>query len=239
MKSDSFLFCGHEWSPCMEGGRIIHPDMPWMWYAEPEHVNEGLMLSARNSCMEVHHWDGNTYHPTVSASTMMSVDSFGYGTFSAEIRLPRGRNLWPSFWLTGAESWPPEIDIVEAWTNKTGGYLSLSDPHFPWVHPNWRVTHNIHWKRTDGSHGYLGSRRIPLIRLTKDPSRHFVTYECVWNPYELTFKADGRVIRSYGRDYADKIAGSRFRAVFNLWTTGSDFTLERPMAIKNFSHMAL
>jgi hypothetical protein len=31
------------------------------------------------------------------------------GTFQA----PTAKGTWPAFWLTGAQSWPPEIDILE------------------------------------------------------------------------------------------------------------------------------
>lgn len=33
--------------------------------------------------------------------------------FSGEFKAPIAKGTWPAFWLTGAESWPPEIDIAE------------------------------------------------------------------------------------------------------------------------------
>ena len=32
-------------------------------------------------------------------------------------KLPYGDNLWPAFWMWSWDSWPPEIDIFEGYTN--------------------------------------------------------------------------------------------------------------------------
>ena len=37
-----------------------------------------------------------------------------YGWFEARIKVPKGRGLWPAFWmLPQSRKWPPEIDIME------------------------------------------------------------------------------------------------------------------------------
>lgn len=53
-----------------------------------------------------------------------------YGRFEIRCQVPRGRGLWPAFWLLpDPPSWPPEIDILEILGHETEkAYLSL---HWP------------------------------------------------------------------------------------------------------------
>jgi len=46
-----------------------------------------------------------------------SLQSFKYGALKVKFILPGGNHLWPAIWVYDCETWPPEIDIVEAWTN--------------------------------------------------------------------------------------------------------------------------
>ena len=45
-----------------------------------------------------------------------STTGYRYGWFEAKIKLPKGKNLWPAFWMWAWDSWPPEIDIFEGYT---------------------------------------------------------------------------------------------------------------------------
>jgi len=52
---------------------------------------------------------------------------------SGEVMLPTIKSTWPAFWLTGVDSWPPEIDLVE----------------FKGAPINWMNTvTGEHWKKT-------------------------------------------------------------------------------------------
>ncbi len=60
--------------------------------------------------------------------------SFGYGTITARIKVPKGQALWPAFWLIGADEatngWPGvgEIDVMELPGTTTTMYSTLHGP---------------------------------------------------------------------------------------------------------------
>jgi beta-glucanase (GH16 family) len=228
----------------MEGGRIIHPKQPWMWYdCDAVYVEDSTAeLYAYREPNVIHHWDGKTYHPNVACGLIRTEKPLGKGFISADIQLPRGKNLWPAFWLVGSgEPWPQcgEIDIVEAWTDKCGSYFRATIPQPPYLVPSWNTTTNIHCQEDDGRHGYTGSRRLPLLFSLKRPAHNFIKYEVEWRQDIITFRVNGKTIRTYGYDVAKHLHDKRMNVIFDLWTTGEDFTCETPMKIRNFEYKPL
>ena len=78
-----------------------------------------------------------TKTPSGYASGRMDTEnkvSFGYGTITARIQVPKGQGLWPAFWLQGADAstipWPQsgEIDVFELPSTTTTVYSTLHGP---------------------------------------------------------------------------------------------------------------
>jgi beta-glucanase (GH16 family) len=82
-----------------------------------------------------------------------------YGYFEIRARVPKGRGLWPTFWMLQPGKWPPEIDILE-----TRGHR-----------PN--IIHlNLHWTK-DGAPTFAGCRiNVP------DADTKFHSYGVLWTP---------------------------------------------------------
>jgi beta-glucanase (GH16 family) len=91
-----------------------------------------------------------------------------YGYFEMRARLPRGKGLWPAFWLLPADlSWPPELDVME----------SIGDPG--------RVYATAHSKALE--------RPTTELHVT-DPDA-FHVYAVSWDPKQIAWFIDGREVK--------------------------------------------
>lgn len=225
---------GYRWTASMEGGRIIHPDEPWMWYDYESVFTENgtAELIAHNEKRTVKFWEGSVFKPTVACGVMRSVETFGYGTFSAEIKLPKGKNLWPSFWLVGDGHWPDsgEIDICEAETNGMGLYY-----RFPL---GWKTTNNVHYA-LDGEHKQIKMKNISILKQIYNPSNKFIKYEAEWRPNKITFFVNGKTAREVGWDVTRHFVGERMHVIFNTKTTSEHYTCDTPMIVRKFKYEEL
>ena len=59
----------------------------------------------------------------VLARERFNVSRGGGYDFAGDFKAPTARGTWPAFWLTGVDSWPPEIDMAE-W--KGSGKISFN-----------------------------------------------------------------------------------------------------------------
>jgi beta-glucanase (GH16 family) len=146
---------------------------------------------------EVRYWDGNTYHPYVAVGLLRSTEPFDFGTFSCEMKLPKGHNLSASFWLSGDNTWPPEIDVEECW-DRNGKVFDWFTSEFPWFNPSWRTTNNVHYNDCKGDPNTktsIKSKNIPWCKQKLDPAENFIEYSCLWKPDTIEFYANGKLTR--------------------------------------------
>lgn len=103
-----------------------------------------------------------------------------YGYFEIRAKLPRGRGLWPAFWLLPVSgAWPPELDVFE--------HLGR-DPDR--IH----IGYATRGPRPDGKPGRAGEGRYVEA---PGATEGFHTYGVSWQPERLRFYVDDREVQSY------------------------------------------
>lgn len=101
-----------------------------------------------------------------------------YGRFEARIKVPRGKGVWPAFWLLGGNiddvGWPRcgEIDIMEHIGREPSA-----------------VYGTIHGPEYSGAKGIGGSYVLPNDKLVAD---EFHVYAIEWTSDEIRWLIDGK-----------------------------------------------
>ena len=266
--NNNIIWCGHEWQCCMEGYRLINTLNPYQWYSEHcvRILDSGtLVLTMEKDPRQIKHWDGEIYNPEYGVGTLRSVEAYSYGTFKAKVMLPKGKGLWPSFWLTckethlefeyerkfrGQSLWPAggEIDAPEGWS-RNDKYFTMFIAQPPYVCPSWRIsTTNIHYAE-NGKHASIGTRNIPWCKQHKSPVDNYIEYEIEWLPDKITIKANGKIVR---QDTKSAIAitnhwksiGQKpgMAVIFNVWIEDpayNDVSIYNDMYVKDFEYLPM
>lgn len=110
-----------------------------------------------------------------TGGAMTTKAAYTYGLFEINCRFPAGKGFWPAFWLSGAESWPPEIDVLEF------------DGTFP-----RRCSNNVHWRINTKTTESCGMD----YGTSQDLSTGFHKYSMAWFPEKIIIYFDGQELRT-------------------------------------------
>lgn len=230
MDNKRLNWAGREWECSMEGGRIIHPSQPYYHIAgDMAHVEAGgiLRLGLADSPRTVVH-DGGTFTPRYAVGTVRTVDTYSYGRFSADIILPKGGGAWPAFWLTGADNWPPEIDILEGYADRNGSYLDVFTNKFPFINVRYACESNVHYRDSGLEHRSTGAVAVKRAVLgKKQPHEQYNNYAVDWRPDSIRFYYNGQLVNEVLTPQChdmvnnvhnrDKAVPPRMYVVLNYW----------------------
>lgn len=131
---DNFKFFNKdEWRIGQPWGEF-HPDFPYQYYGKDSVFikDDCLILNQIYSPKQLITWyDSNkVYDIPYSVGLVTSFRSFEYGFYEFEVELPYGTGLWPAVWLSCVDSWPPEIDIIEAYSDDKDNYKNNLQSNF-------------------------------------------------------------------------------------------------------------
>jgi hypothetical protein len=176
---------GHPWG-------FFHTDQLWWYWSEDATFLSGESLILENKYLpktiykkDLPKWQQKPELPDEftlpwASGLISSKRSFTYGWIEAEIKLPVEKMQWSAFWLSGTNSWPPEIDIFEAYTDQDVNEIEMRP--------------NIHWGTgntwQEGKKDY-GAPRI----FVKSPEERFVQYAIHWTDNFIKFYFDGQLVQ--------------------------------------------
>jgi hypothetical protein len=166
------------------------------------------------------------------------VEQFGYGTFELEAKLPCGQPYaWPAFWMWSWESWPPEIDIIEAYSNSRGSYFNWTGEIL--LGKIWRCETNIHLGQQPKNYS-LGAKKHRFT--IKDPSKNWIKYKLVWTKDYLEFYYDDKLVRVVDDEKSiSQLRGKKMNVIINnsLQKPYLDKTKTYQFMVKNFKYLSL
>ena len=150
-----------------------------LWYLSPDDTPN---FEVSDGSLKIFPAAGTRYHRDYRHITTDGKFYQTYGYFEMEAKLPRGRGVWPAFWLLNHDQpdpYRPEIDIMEAYPG--GG------PESGWGDADLRP---VMFESTAhlGEGRRLGSHKLS----TPDLSAGYHKYAVKWEPGKQTFYFDGQ-----------------------------------------------
>lgn len=135
----------------------------------PYQVARGMLVIAaiKRTCPQ---WPSQAYLSGAIATTDRF--EFQYGYMEARMQLPRGKGLWPAFWMVNQHGWPPEIDMLD---------LPTRLYHDTEYHAGIISEHEDH---SGGGDMDVGT----------DVYDGFHTYGAEWGPQQIVFYFDRREV---------------------------------------------
>ena len=181
---------GYDWLTQERWGQI-HTDKNFVWYDDTAVIVDDQGFLHLKTHYNPKYFSDLNVTSNIGVGLISCTSPFKFGTYEIEAKLPEGKNLWPAFWMWSFDSWPPEIDVFEAYSNNRGSYFSLNY-NFETKLSIWDVDSNVWWNKK-GKNSMLGGKSGWFG--IKNPSKNFIKYKLVWSPDGLKFFYDNKLIR--------------------------------------------
>jgi hypothetical protein len=164
--TDLTTYNGYSWGQ-------YHPDQLWQYFDDDMVKYEDGVFLLR-TLKKPKQFDDIVI--PFATGVVSSSHTYMYGYFETDIFFPTSNQQWPAFWLTGSITWPPEIDVVEAYSKNDdyGGYR--------------RFQPNIHY----GDKMKIGAINIPL---PKSLCQDYIKFGMEWQADYIKFYYNGYLVK--------------------------------------------
>jgi beta-glucanase (GH16 family) len=209
-------WCGYDWITEERWGKI-HPEKLDWWYdasAVTVDQNGWLHLGTHKNLQKISLESGEEVESPIGAGLVSCTSrDFHWGTYEIEAKLPAGKCLWPAFWMWSWNTWPPEIDIMEGYSNEAGSYFRWNPLGF------WNAQTNIHFSDTvTGKNKSIGGKARPFT--FKNPAEEFINYRLVWKPTAIYFYYNNRLVRKVtDRNILEQVNATEMNVIINNGVT--------------------
>jgi len=250
---NTIKWSGYEWMLQERWGQV-HPEKAHWWYdSKMVEVDSNNVLHLRTG-PSVKTFTDLGITSQIGAGLVSCTEEFSYGTFKINAKLPYGRNLWPAFWMWSWSDWPPEIDVMEAYSDKNPGHYSLDGRVTFWdrffkrlktyaIYPSFKTT------KQDGSKQMVNTDSIVRFKTIKEPDRTFIEYKCIWAPDYIKIYYDNIIMFEiqastsiHKKNLLDQLHGHKMNVIINNGVTSYvplDYLPESDFMISNFEYTPL
>lgn len=221
-------FAGYKWRTQQPWGDF-HPNNPIWWY-DPSCVDvtdNTLRLQTKYHYREATVNGVNIHKNRIGVGLVSSENPFTHGTFEADVMLPAGSGLFPAFWLFGFKTWPPEIDIFEGWSRKSGLYTSKGIPYYS-------LASNVWFGKGDKPENIKSKSHMVWKRFDKE----YTNFKLVWTPEEISIYYDGKLVRQVtDKKILTQYKDTEMWVVFNNGVDKpEEYKNDSVMLVKNFKY---
>lgn len=226
---------GYEWLTQERWGQI-HPGKNFTWY------DETAVSIDENNYLHLKTQYNPKFFPELNVTSNNGIGlvscttKFGHGTYEIEAKLPSGKYLWPAFWMWSFDSWPPEIDVFEAYSNKYGSYFNI-DLSLKGGLGIWHVATNVWWKDKDsdiqlgGQNSWFG---------LKNPAKNFIKYKLIWTNDSIKFYYNEKLVRNVtDKKVLDQCNNTTMNVILNNSLIQEDLKTNSDFVIKYFTYTPL
>ena len=232
----TFNWSGYDWITEERWGQV-HPDKDFVWYDETcvlVNNDKSLSLFTKESEKDIVS-NGITHHSKYGVGLISNKTKFDHGYFEIEAKIPSGAQNWSAFWMWSYDSWPPEIDVFESYTNDKGSLFNIFNN---WKFWNiWNVQTNVFYRDENENITMITGQKHWFNIFKKSPNKRFIKYGVDWQEKYIKIYYDNRLVKTIDDDFIlNQMKGTTMNVIINNSLRKETKNSESEFIVKYFTY---